>query len=80
LTNFPSPLHALRKGQPGSQERSQSHPNLKMDKKMAAKMDEINQWTKKSGFDFSKFKSLVTRKKSPGFNQIKFDTLVTSTH
>jgi hypothetical protein len=49
-TDF-SALHALRKGQP-SQERSASHPNLRMDKKMTAKMNEINQWNKQSGFNF----------------------------
>ena len=60
------PLHAFNKGQ-SAQERSQSHPNLKMDKKLAARMDEVDQWTQKTGLDMSKFKSLLKRKKvGPG--------------
>jgi hypothetical protein len=37
-----------------------------MDKKLAARMDEVDQWTQKTGFDLTKFKSLVNWKRTPG--------------
>jgi len=61
---LPLLLQAFNKGQQPSQERSQSHPNLKMDKKLAARMDEVDQWNQKSGLALSKFKSLVNWKRA----------------
>lgn len=38
-----------------------------MDKKLAARMDEVDQWNQKSGLTLSKFKSLVNWKRAkPG--------------
>ena len=50
-------LYALAKGGPSKQERSQSHPNIRMDKKTQQKIEDINQWNMQSGFN-----SLTTHK------------------
>lgn len=54
---------ALGKGQ-SSQERSHSHPNLKMDKKLAAKMDEVDQWNKRSAHERSSSLSRLETKRN----------------